>query len=614
MKKLYSKLLTLVTIGFYSLSVWAQDAPVIQNYSDYTGDSFVANWDKVSGADKYFLNVYTNGTNVQNVNETFGNINHSNGKIDLQSPNYPNGWEINVSENGSTDMVVYEGVNKIILDATDDYISTEQIIGTGVEKYIVNANLINAENITQENSSLFKIEIFDKAGILLSTGTIETLLFAQITEFNIFDGFGYTQANIGRIKISIEKGDGKIGDLMINSISYSCTEPSYILKDQETAENSYPVTNLDPEKEYYYYVAASVEGKTTNASNIIRVNEFLTPKALDATGTSENSFTANCERLPKAKGYIVQAYQYHTATQDSEKKILDDSFEKSTEGTMDDPISVTDPDLYTAVPGWSGKNILAANGMLGADNGRFPVSLSYLWTPTMNLSSNNGKYKIHIKARGTAGDYLSIYRIGYMIDSNGDGEPDALNIHKVTAFDENGYAEETWEMEDGAENMQLSIEENKLKRFFIDEITIIQESKAGEVTRIPLVPVTISDGSQTSYTFTDLETNGNYGYEVTGMRYNDYEEEEYSETSNLITVQLIHSGIESSTTQNVKVIASENSINIVLSERALIQIFTANGQLVKTINGTSGENIVSIPAANIYIVKVGSKIFKVIAR
>lgn len=225
-------------------------------------------------------------------------------------------------------MVVYEGVNKIILDATDDYISTEQIIGTGVEKYIVNANLINAENITQENSSLFKIEIFDKAGILLSTGTIETLLFAQITEFNIFDGFGYTQANIGRIKISIEKGDGKIGDLMINSISYSCTEPSYILKDQATAENSYPVTNLDPEKEYYYYVAASVEGKTTDASNIIRVNEFLTPKALDATGTSENSFTANWERLPKAKGYIVQAYQYHTATQDSEKKILDDSFEK----------------------------------------------------------------------------------------------------------------------------------------------------------------------------------------------------------------------------------------------------------------------------------------------
>lgn len=88
---------------------------------------------------------------------------------------------------------------------------------------------------------------------------------------------------------------------MINSISYSCTEPSYILKDQETAENSYPVTNLDPEKEYYYYVAASVEGKTTDASNIIRVNEFLTPKALDATGTSENSFTANWERLPKSK-------------------------------------------------------------------------------------------------------------------------------------------------------------------------------------------------------------------------------------------------------------------------------------------------------------------------
>ena len=55
----------------------------------------------------------------------------------------------------------------------------------------------------------------------------------------------------------------------------------------------------------------------------------------------------------------------------------------------------------------------------------------------MTLTSNNGKIKIHNKASGTSGDYLSIYRIGYMIDSNGDGEPDALNIHKVTAFDEN---------------------------------------------------------------------------------------------------------------------------------------------------------------------------------
>lgn len=301
MKKLYSKLLTLVTIGFYSLSVWAQDAPVIQNYSDYTGDSFVANWDKVSGADKYFLNVYTNGTNVQNVNETFGNINHSDGKIDQQSPNYPNGWEINVSENGSTDMVVYEGVNKIILDATDDYISTEQIIGTGVGKYIVNANLINAENITQENSSLFKIEIFDKAGILLSTGTIETLLFAQITEFNIFDGFGYTQANIGRIKISIEKGDGKIGDLMINSISYSCTEPSYILKDQATAENSLSCNQPRPGKGILLLRRCFGGRKNDRRIEHHQSKWFLTPKALDATGTSENSFTANWENCPKQK-------------------------------------------------------------------------------------------------------------------------------------------------------------------------------------------------------------------------------------------------------------------------------------------------------------------------
>ena len=97
MKKLYSKLLTLVTIGFYSLSVWAQDAPVIQNYSDYTGDSFVANWDKSIGSRQVFPQCLHEGTNVPNLNKTPVTTQNPT-EIDLQSPNYPNGWEINVSE------------------------------------------------------------------------------------------------------------------------------------------------------------------------------------------------------------------------------------------------------------------------------------------------------------------------------------------------------------------------------------------------------------------------------------------------------------------------------------------------------------------------------------
>lgn len=593
-------------------AVMAQTAPSVTGYSDYTGDSFVANWSALSGATNYYLSVYSPGANNVDVSQDFSTINQTDGKINTDNPNYPAGWTVNVSSNGETDVVYYDSKNHVALDATGDYISNENIKGGNITSFVVNASLFNAENITQATSSVFKVEVYDKSGELSVTGQIESLYFASQTSLDLIEAFQSTPANVGYVKLMLIKDDGKIGDVAINSITYSYKAPEYVLTDYQTTDTSYKVTGLDPDKEYFYYVKADVDGAKTAESYIIRVNEFLTPTALSASEITNNSFTANWERLPKAKAYTLQAYKYNKSASSSETTILKDTFSKATEGTIDSPVSVTSADDVTDVAGWTGRNIIMANGMLGASAGRFPRNLSYLQTPTLNLSGNGGKYKIQIKAYGTAGDYLSLYIVGSMIDTDGDGTAETLNTHKAT-FDENGYVEETWEMTDGTETAVISIEESTLKQFLVDEITITSE---GAADREVLTPVAIADGNQTSYTFTDLEEGGSYGYEVTGVRSDDYGYDENSETSNLVMVELTTSGIngvEADVDGKPVVAVDGKTIIVTLPEAMPINLVNLNG-FVQTIQGKAGVNTIKVDNPKFLILNVGGESYKVVVK
>ena len=127
---------------------------------------------------------------------------------------------------------------------------------------------------------------------------------------------------------------------------------------------------------------------------------------LPASNITSTSYTANWEYLPKALGYYVQPYRFDVVEEATTTNTIDEKFSKSTEGTTDQPVNVTQENLdeYTDCAGWSGRNICLAEGMLGAQDGRFPYNLSYVHSPVMNLSAQNGKYKVHLKATGTPGD------------------------------------------------------------------------------------------------------------------------------------------------------------------------------------------------------------------
>ncbi len=607
MRKNYMKgiLAALCLVSTSALSARVVEAT---KYTDYTGDSFVAHWEGPS-LGMYALSVFKPGAEVA-MNETFNGINHTNGKINASDANIPAEWELFVSENGETDMVTEGTKNHLVLDATGDSIRIKPIVGCKLNELIVNAELLNADGVAQEKTAIFSIEIYNQAGGRITGGNMYTYYFTQLQELNLFeDAFGYVPSDIGYFKIALVKDNGAVGDLKINSISYKYSAPDYVLDEEKVVNKTqYKVEGLDPEEEYFYFVKHS--SAPTELSNIYRVNEFMDVKALQPTDVTSTSYTANWEYLPKADGYVVQNYRYETIAEDQEISVVSDDFSKITEGTIDNPIEVDYLDEYTNNPGWGGRRKLIAEGMLGADNGSFPQNIAYLYTPEMNLDGNNGVYTVHIKAYGTPGDYLSLYRVDYVVNGG-------LNIHKVY-FGTDGWADETYEMTDGAKAMKISIEENNIKRYFLDEFSVTQHAKAGDTRLYTLETVNIEGGDVTSYTFSDLLENGTYGYTVTGMRYDDFLWEEYSEVSEVIVFTLGATepgvGIEDNTADNIKVAVMGNTVHVSLVENVAIELYTLDGRLVKSVEGVVGENSFTVPATNVYVMKVGAQVFKLIAR
>ncbi len=582
--------------------------PVALAYSDYTGDSFVANWQGKAGSN-YLLNVFAPSATDTTVTEDFSAVNQANGKINQTTPNYPAGWEVAVTDNGSTDVVYYNNKNHILLDATGDAVTTPFFLGGNLKSYVLNANVVNADGITKDNSSVFKVQVYNKDGELITSGQIETLYFAQRTDFDLVEAFGYTPGNVGKILITLIKDDGKVGDLAINSITYKYEAPDYVLRNYATTAESHKVTGLDADKAYYYYLQAKDDTTVSDISNIIFVDGFLTPVATDAVDITGTSFTATWNRLPKAAGYILHPYKYEIATEPGTKTILADDFSKATSGTVASPVTISNPDDVTATPGWIGRNFITAEGMFGANAGRFPMNLSYVQTPVLNLAANNGNYTVKIKAYGTAGDYLSLYRVGYLVNN-------ALNIHKVT-FDDNGVAEETWQMTDGAEEMRISIEESKLKKYLIDEISITQVLNVGDTTKISLATDTIVGGENTSFTFTNLEENGKYGYAVEGYRHDFYGYPEYTELSNVINVDLKANtgvnGIDADASAPV-VRQAGREVSVALQKAEPIYIYGLDGRFVQTVAGRAGVNSFTLNAASAYVLKVGAYSYKLIVK
>ncbi len=536
------KLFAISAMALAALSAGAQ-LPGELSWSDYTGDSFVANWVGSTEAD---ITVFANNGNLGEQNVTFADI-IRNGKINMfAAASLEPRFQLSFNA-GLNAVAEVDGTNAVLMSETGDAIT---VMGTDgfLRNMVVKGTVIGTDDVSDYNKSpILKLTLLEQDGE--STGLTLTSYAYQLVdlggEYDYGNLLSYYSGTIAGIRISFEKNEGMVGDFAITAIECKYAEREYVAEKQAVSGESYTVEGCNPALAYFYFLS-SKDG--SDMTPIMTVDGFLPPATLEAAATSETSYKATWSTAYKADQVIVSNYEVKTFDEASVAYVYYDNFDKADQGTLDMPQMVSSLDPYTEVAGWETFSYAGriAEGMIGTfkSNKPYPPMGGYLYSPAFDLSGNEGKYTIATRIYGTPGDVITVYR-----DMSYD-EHYVLNSHTLT-IGEDGWVEDEWHMTDGdfAANgnpiQSIHFESKGLLTFLLDYLYISQEVPAGYTQYVPCgSPVTV-DATETEFEFTGLNEGSTYAVRIqsVGRDLNGYDRS--SEWTDYVYVTLSSTGIDS---------------------------------------------------------------------
>ncbi len=262
---------------------------------------------------------------------------------------------------------------------------------------------------------------------------------------------------------------------------------------------SHTFTDLDPEGEYFYKVAAHW-GAQVSESPFYHALGLSTPVTLEATNIDpRGSYTANWEETPKAEYYTVNNYGVTVAQSNGSVVLLDEDFSKITSDVtsstdannpqiLDNYQTVISLDEYTLQPGWTGIGNTISENSFGFTESFYQQN--YVCTPSI-YALNDETVSLSVSASGSYGDYLVVQtpNSSYMLPFNSRGMLNAQFdittpfFGPVKFLSYNGYAA------------------------MLYGVTVAQEVEAGEKVFTFLGS---DETPELEYTFTGL---GNYDYD-----------------------------------------------------------------------------------------------------
>lgn len=584
---------------------------------NFVNDGFTAHWPEVTGADSYLLNLWeeTEAGDPVNATETFDGINATDGVIDADNPNFPEGWNISLTNKNVTADGM-DGSQALLLNSQND---TIEIPATGGK--IVEFSF-DYKIITPQDYSQFLIEGLQDGewyslAAYYATNADESYYHADIrdemenSEYGTVPFAGEYEAV--RIITGVSFADGT--EVGIDNISYETTAPmqrKLVREDETYAENFAVLEGLDPELDYYFSIKAVKGDQISEESEMYYAYGVATPAVKAATEIDpRGGYTANWDFAPKATSYMVTSYQVYTATEDeANHAVLHDDFTSvESEGTPETPSNFGNGyeyislDELTTSKGWLGVGTALANGMIGCNESLY---VGYdLQSPIMDLNNGDGKFRVTITAWGKEGDALAI-QCGDAITGELIGQAQYLN------FETQGLNTGTLEFEGGTENTRLVFATYNYGSFFIDEIKIEQDLKKDEQVFTYLSQTEV-DGAENSCRISGL-TRGEdltYAYNVFSIRefFFNYCTSDYSDK---IYVSL-KGNVESTGNDEAvnTVYANGNTVNVILTEDAEINVYNTAGRKELNMAGTAGANSFDLNGNGIYIVTVDGKAYKV---
>lgn len=389
-------------------------------------------------------------------------------------------------------------------------------------------------------------------------------------------------------------------------------DTQYVLENKEVQGTSYDVNDLTAGTVYYYQVTAKMsDGSVSQPSEMIAALPTLSkPVVKEATDITATGFTANWESVEFANVYLATLYKEHTAKTDETYTIANASFEglEST-GTLESPETFFDAYQLTREDGAYGWYIsMAATipGAMGLDNS-FAMFFgpSFMYSPQGNFGQAGGKVALTLDVVAPADDNLLVM-FAEIVDNMLTPIESSVKSIPVTPT----MTEQKVTLEGGSDgDVILMYSENNQNVFFgslkadIDlkagaKFSTTEDAVVAETNSCSFKDLTVVDGDV-------------FAYDVMAAYVADSNNIVYSEISDKMEVQL-----SSSVASVAPAMAAVNVINGIanISNPAMkdVAVFGIDGKCIFTDNNGSESLSVELPAVGIYLVKVGTEIFKVI--
>lgn len=586
-------------------------APNTLTATNFKADSFTASWNKVTTAKDYLVTLFEDtplSKDNFSATEDFEKIT-AGGNLDAKD--IPEGWDIHLVGPKQTTADHGQGNSKaIVLSDANDYLQLPYNGGTFME---VSAFMRNLSSDKNQRPGYLYIDVRDP-------GTGAWKQFATMNANVISDIDGYTfstkdiEAQYGAAypfstmydAVRFRTSGCEGGGLAFDNITYTTTPPAkrVTLKDKMPVNgNSVTFTDLDPEAEHYFTVAAR-NGETVSETSLIKhafgISEITGFKVSDVD--PRGGLTAEWDRVPRADRYEVGSFEATVIDADTKDyKVLEEDFSGVTvRNPVTDPLfignenALTSLDEYTSTPGWTGRGTILAKGMLGCLED--PYAVFEIFTPYITLSNNGGKYNVYIKLYAEKGTQVVVQN---------------TDTYQVMTFPDTGTYEATIPMESGKDQDRFMFYTVEGQMFLIDELRVTQDVKAGDLLYSRLEEIETTDCSH-RFTY-DPQEGKLYAVQVQAFQ-TLFKKTCSSPLTPMLAVDFFDDAVEGVEGENatLNVRGLEGALKLTAAKAVNVAVADMNGRL-RFVGTVDGEKTVELPAG-IYVVTSGNKAYKLVVR
>jgi len=444
-----------------------------------------------------------------------------------------------------------------------------------------------------------------KGLIVVDDMTVETLVYALDAPENVkltmasANGLTATwDAVEGATKYDVafvKEGD-TVGKMTVNTTTATCTLGEAIVPGETY---SVMVTASDDNGNDSYYGGASEEFDEPGGT-------MTAPVALEGTYISGEGFTANWQQSDYALGYAVKTNWHHEVTDETEEfTYINEDFSNLPETGEEESLQIMGSlDNCFSYGGWTTDLALVASGLFCTTNMYkaygFPGTIT---SPKLNFSNGGGKVNVSVMACSYADD--AVLGVQFL-DASGNVIESSKQTIELAPM---APALQTVQLEGGVEGGQIA--------FTIDDaaesgdlvvwmgIVVGTTLNHGEIVDMPWTTV------QADYDQIAAEVAVPWGdkdyvkYTVTGIFNDEYQSEE----SNEITVVKNPTAIKSISDNGAQAFVSGGQLFINNPANEQVSVYQINGSMVQ--RPTTAESLSVSLQRGTYIVKVGSKLFKV---